>query len=130
MPPYRSKKEQRKIAEAKLHLAKQYAYMRYFRMIEKFLKQSKIQTYGFEIVSLTESKDLATLVIGTMQYKNNEKILVPYYVDIKTKTENGKKKHYLKLEELEQKYYVTQIDIYDLYVPDKAEQGEEQENEE
>lgn len=126
MPPYRSKKEQRKIAEAKLHLAKQYAYMRYFRMIEKFLKQSKIQTYGFEIVSLTESKDLATLVIGTMQYKNNEKILVPYYVDIKTKTEHGKKKRYMKLEELEQKYYVTQIDIYDLYI---AEQGEDQENE-
>ena len=61
---YRSTKQQQKELESiKLATAKQYALMRYFAKIERFLKLEKIDNVGFKISSLTE-----VVKIGLLSY--------------------------------------------------------------
>ena len=114
---YRGKKEQREIESIKLAAAKQYALMRYFNKIERLLRQSKIENLGFRIVSLTEDGDWANLIIMTTQYKDKQKVEVPYSLDVKIKSEDGKQRYYFKLEEIDHETYRCHFDIYALNQP-------------
>ena len=112
---YRSTKQQQKELESiKLATAKQYALMRYFAKIERFLKLEKIDNVGFKISSLTEAEDWAHLAIMTNQYKGQEKVEIPYFVHVKIKKEDGKEKYYFKLEKITKATYKIHAEIYEI----------------
>ena len=109
----RQRNKNEKQSEAnKIAIKKQYAWLLYFAKIEKFLRLSKIKTYGFKIVSLVENNDQATITIMANQYAGDEKVEVPYFVHAKIKIEDNRKKYYFKLEKIDMEMYNCHIDIY------------------